>query len=206
MGSYLNLASFNASSENGAETLRPTTKAAEPFEMSLDIESEDGDLVSIYVQEDQFSATRKSESERLDAPDFVPVASAAATYRTEVSGKDLLTDSGYGSSNRTNVPPARAIADSNSENTMDPPADINADARTRYSGGSVLVSGDVQQAVLAVCDDIIAHFPVLSNRMNQKFLQEDLSTLVRAFAIELGLDSGLPLACEIMHFVHRYSR
>ncbi|KAF3002225.1 histone methyltransferase set2 [Neopestalotiopsis sp. 37M] len=119
------------------------------------------------------------------------------------------TDSGYGSLSAfkrlPNTPDAVRIKtekDPNFPNTTIPTA--SSEAGTVFSAATTMLPEIVSDSVMQICEGISQKLQLEQNTSSLGAIVGNLGELIKAFAIQLGLDQSHDLGPSIMYFVYKH--
>ncbi|KAK1449109.1 hypothetical protein CMEL01_08424, partial [Colletotrichum melonis] len=113
-----------------------------------------------------------------------------------------FTDSGYASGiNVENLSRMELTGADTSGNERD-----DSNARTAYSGDSTVAIDQAQQYIFELSNTIHSNLGGNVDADNWRLLSERVSSLIKDFAIKIGLESSAQVNRDIMHFIHKRSR
>ena len=193
-------------------------KLNNPFKRTIEEEMDDalyGIMASFGAVHTPRQGDGVEDDEKDDKDDDQLLDNAAGVSRDgdfarrEPLSKDAratFTDSGYASAHYPpNARKALRAANESEENGPQKNAE-DEDGNTIYTSQTTVATASVQQCILDVFNDMRSKLlPQLGDEAGAA-ARRRLPALLRAFAINLGIDSSNELGTEVMHFVHKHHR
>ncbi|KFZ11289.1 hypothetical protein V502_07623 [Pseudogymnoascus sp. VKM F-4520 (FW-2644)] len=131
------------------------------------------------------------------------------TAMDEVVVEGPLTDSGYASVLKTNMPrndppsPNKQQCPVNDKSNVEMGDEDTEDAKTIYSAATTINLPQSQQYITELCGGIFSKLENHFDSANWSTLEKALPSLIKAFAIKIGHDSSAQVNQDIMYFIHK---
>ena len=142
---------------------------------------------------------------RSETPEAVQDFDQDSDQNSDQDTKEL-TDSGYASA--LYKPNTRTVlaADNEGEKHGSQKNADDLDGKTIYTSQMTVATGSAQQCILDVCNDMHGKLLTQLGDKTGAIVRSRLPALLRAFAINLGMDTSNELNAEVMPFIHKYYR